>query len=245
MYRRFITVNKWLRILLLISIVSVLVVDLYLIHKPEWFKNAAQLGNLYRNLCFAYITSFLFFFWNVHLQSYNTKVKSYRYVDHKVYRLHAMGVDLVLSLEGKERYRSLSKYPLPGVPEVQDLCDKVDPNHPLKFRYRPFQDWFELLDFINQETRRIVSELLIIKDVLDAELMTELINLSAYAERLIIYKDNDVEHKELASSAVPIWDYALACSVLSSKFKEKYIIYRDESWKYEKEDNIKYNRAQH
>ncbi|MGG0511397.1 hypothetical protein ABE078_28495 [Priestia megaterium] len=246
MYRRFITVNKWLRILLLISIVSVLVVDLYLIDKPEWFKNAAQLGSLYRNLCFAYITSFLFFFWNVHLQSYNTKVKSYQYVYNKVTRLREMGIDLVLALEDKNRDSSYGKYPVPEVSEMFKLCYKVDPYQPVKFNRRPFQNWFELFDFIDQETRRIISELLVIKDVLDAEVMTDLINLAEDANsRLNRYSDSDLNDKNLANRVVVMWDYSHACSVLSSKFKEKYIIYRDESWKYQEEDAIKYKRAQH
>lgn len=245
MYRRFITVNLWLRILLFISIISVLVIDLYLIHKPELFKNAAQLGTLYRNLCFAYITSFLFFFWNVHLQNYNAKVKSYQHVDNKVYNLRRMGISLVLSLEGKEINTFLSKYPLPEVLEIFDLCDKVDPKKPIKFNYRTFQNWFELSNFINQETRRIVNELLIIKDVLDAELMTELINLSKYVDRLNRCHDSDLERKDLAEWAVAIWDYGHACSVLSSKFNKKYSIYREESEKYQAKDAIKYKRAQH
>ncbi|MCU5744940.1 hypothetical protein OCC47_27155 [Bacillus cereus] len=245
MYRRFITINLWLRILLLISIISVLFIDLYLIHKPELFKNAAQLGTLYRNLCFAYITSFLFFFWNVHLQNYNAKVKSYQHVDNKVYNLRSMGISLILSLEGKEINTFLSKYPLPEVSEIFDLCYKVDPNQPIKFNYRTFQNWFELSDFINQETRRTVNELLIIKDVLDAELMTELINLTQYVDRLNRCHDSDLKCKDLAKWAVPIWDYAHACSVLSSKFDKKYRIYRDESRKYQEKDAIKYKRAQH
>ena len=224
---------------------SVLIIDLYLIHKPEWFKNAAQLGSLYRNLCFAYITSFLFFFWNVHLQSYNTKVKSYQYVDNKVHGLRKMGVALILSLEGKKVDTFLSKYPLPDVSEIFDLCYKVDPNQPLKFNYRPFQNWFELFDFINQETRRTVNELLMIKDALDAELMSELINLAEYVDSLNRYYDTVVECKDLSDRAVAIWDYAHACSILSSKFKEKYIIYKDESWKYQEEDAFKHKRAQH
>ncbi|WP_154974816.1 hypothetical protein [Priestia megaterium] len=240
---RIITVNKWLGFCFLIAFASVLLIDLWLVKLPEWFTNASVIGTIYRNLCFAYMTSFIFYFLNVHLQNYKTKVKTFGYLENKLSRLQQLSVDLIILLKKAAGEPRRSHENLLTKDEVKEYCKKVNPNPTNSISYTwsnlSFLNWYELFEFIETETKDIFRDLSTIKESLDTEIITRLANIEKVAESGL----NKTRGKVLGNTtlelfATEIYEYRNQCEEILVYFHQEYEIYEDE---YAREYDPKYN----
>ncbi|MBU8855389.1 hypothetical protein BGM24_25820 [Bacillus sp. FJAT-26377] len=238
---RILTVNKWLGFYFWVAFASVLLIDLWLVKIPEWFTNASVLGTIYRNLCFAYMTAFIFYFLNVHLQNYKTKVKTFGYLENKLKRLDQLSIDLIVLLKNTAGIKGRS--PKITEDEVKQYCKKVNPNPTDSISYTwsglSFSSWYELFEFIESETKDIFRDLSTVKESLDTELITRLANIEKAAESGL----NKTRGKVLANTtleffAKEIYEYRKQCEETLAYFHEVYEIYEDE---YASEYDPKYN----
>ncbi|MHA2957317.1 hypothetical protein, partial [Priestia megaterium] len=206
-----------------------------LVNVREWFPKASALGGIYRNLCFSYMTAFIFYFLNVHLQNYKTKMKNYKYVSNKIVRLAGMSGDLVyaLGVKGEE---------VPGKEELEKLCkETVSTNSVLYSRLSyEFENWYDLFSYIDVETRKIVKDLLAVKESLDPDVLMMVINIENWIELYL----NDtlgklIQYPNLEHYAPIIHEYRKLSSELESYFWDKYEPYRQEYWEISAKENLK------
>ncbi|MGG2066929.1 hypothetical protein [Bacillus sp. S14(2024)] len=228
---RFKAVRVELRVLLYIAVAWIAAYEFYLVNIPEWFPKAAILGVITDKICFAYITAFIFFFVNVHLSGYVYKVKMFKYVRNKAVLIRSMGMKLMLNIKqaaGVDKDNNS----IPGKEELIKLCKKVDPRKPIQsvgFLQLEFDNWFNYMNFIDLETKRLVKDLLFIRETLDSDTIRILTDIEECLELHVnMTKGAYVGNTNLETWADSIYEYLELCKKLIVHLDKKYKGYAEE-----------------
>lgn len=226
------TVNKNLRTIFLIAVVWVLLYDFILVKIPEWFTGASTFGLLARNVSFAFITGFIFFFVNTHLPAHKTKVKTYRYTANKIASLTAFSsglmrtINLVLGLSIDKDHISEE--------EFNKLCKQINAYSRVSYRvfgHRVvFDNWYKLFNFLDIETSRVVRDLLLVRDSLDSETLRLVTNIENKVNMFInVGKGNPIgTDNSIAFFADDIFEYRRMCKALTLHLSTEYKPFADE-----------------
>lgn len=219
------TLRKDLLILFAVSLASILIIDLWLINVPEMFVYGAELGMIYYKICFAYITAFIFYFINVHLQSERTKVKTYKYINNKSAKIHRLCSTLISSLRESC-----------GVPydisfsskenEIAILCDYVDPRTPFTlggWYNTRFPYWQAAADFIASENKELTRDLLFVRDSLDSDIVEILTDIDDCIQNSInLSHGRPSGNSDMEVYSHGIIQYYNLCNKLIKTIREKY-----------------------
>lgn len=231
---RFKTVNKTLTHILYAAIALVVVHDFILVNIPEWFPTASTIGTLVRNICFAYVTGYIFYVLNAHLSTHKAKVKTYRYTANRMAVLDDLSINLILSLKYSLGMPN-SNYDVPPLDDVKQWCNQIHAHNPTKLHTfgftNSFTNWFELFNFLDKQTNQAVRDLLLLKDTLDSETLRLLTNIDNCAV-MFLNKSKGVPFNTRANT-LQSWDffiheYRQMCHELMVHFKEEYEPYKKE-----------------
>ncbi|OLO25282.1 hypothetical protein BTA37_29420 [Priestia megaterium] len=228
--RRFMTMNKIVRWLFGAAVAWVLLMDFWLVNITAKYQFLAVVGSLCRNLSFAYITAFIFYFFNVHLQNYKLKVRTFRYINNKCVNLEELSIALIMSLEesAKEEH---SGYQKKAKQDIKKLCLKVHPLQPLKYGEFeiPFENYYVLFNYIDLETKRLFKDLLSVKDSLDSEMMMLLTFIENCTSQHLNYSSGiALANDNLNFYSKYIYQYRSLCKELTDCLNKNYEYYREE-----------------
>ena len=222
LYNRIASLRKDLTILFWIALTSILLLDFWLKNKVEFFPGAHTLGDLYYKLCVSYISAFLFYFINVHLQSEKNKVKTAVYMHNKVEHINEICDNLIRSLR---RSYVVGKDFDDIYEEINYLCKKIDMQSSFYFggRYRlSFDNWFTGIDFVHKETKELLRDLLLIRDSLNIDVINVLIDIDNCLENFVNRsKGNSTNAQTLEEYSYGITKYKKLCAKLTQTFEEK------------------------
>ncbi|MDA2451408.1 hypothetical protein PDN63_23640 [Bacillus cereus] len=220
---RIATLRKDLKILFVIAVFSVLIMDLWLINIPEFFSGGAALGSLYYKICLSYITAFIFYFINVHLQNERTKVKTYKYIQNKASKLNYI-CGLLLNTVRKDG--SLSLDSSNSELSIYELCKNINPrkNFHLGGTYNiVFEHWSAGFQFITKESKELIRDLLFIKDTLNSDVLAILTEIDYLLDNsLNIVNGAKLGNEDLTVYSNRIIEYEKLCTQLLDTVDEKY-----------------------
>lgn len=226
------TVRQDLFYLFLLAFCSIFLLEFWLfnIPEPKAFTVASELGEIYYKICFAYITAFIFYFLNVHLQSHKSKVKTFSYIENKIRKLHSCRLNLIIALRNAvgEPHKD---YNLPSKEEINIMCKKIIPYNPLVYGQLnlTYTDWYEFFKFLDDETSENIKDLLILKDNLDSEIIRLLTNLDSCVEsRLNLTKGLPLGNESLETFSGDIYKYCVIVNELISYLDKNYSVYKKE-----------------
>ncbi|CAI8949445.1 putative Lipoprotein [Priestia megaterium] len=230
---KFKTVNKNLKRLLYITGVWVLAYDFILVNIPAWHPILVTIGLLARNVSFAFITGFIFFFVNTHLSSHKTKVNTYRYTANKIASLNALSTSLITTIKLTLNLPDFNK-DATTEEELEEWCMQIAGNTPVTYRVLAhrvkFQDWYVLFNFLDIETSKIVKDLLLVRDSLDSETLRLVTNIENKVNMFInVSKGLPIgPDYSLKSFAKDIFEYRGMCKELILHLNKEYKPIADE-----------------
>jgi hypothetical protein len=232
------TLRKDLLVLFGISLTSILFIDLWLIKVPEVFGFGAELGGIYYKICLAYITAFIFYFINVHLQSERTKVKTYKYINNKSTKILNLCNVLMYSLRNASGIPSNISFPS-KTNEIFILCDYIDPRVPFTlggWYARTFLHWQAASDFIAEENKELIRDLLFVRDSLDSDIVEILTDIDDCIQNFInLSHGGPSANTDMEVYSYGIIQYYDLCKKLINTIRGKYkyhkIEYHDKSRK--------------
>lgn len=230
---KFKTINKTLAKLLGIAVAWVFLYDFILVKIPAWFPGASTLGLIARNICFAFITGFIFYFINTHLPNHKAKVKTYRYLANKITSLNALSSTLITTMKSTINLINLQKDV--EKEEVIEWCKQIQANSAISFRVRAhrieFDNWYQLFNHLDSETSKIVRDLLLVRDVLDSESLRLITNIENEVNMFMnISKGQPLggDSDSLNSFSFNIYEYRRLCRELRRHLKEEYKVHEYE-----------------
>ena len=237
----FSTLRKDLKILFFISLFSILIIDFWLINVNEFFPYGATLGSIYYKICFAYITAFIFYFLNIHLQSERNKIKNFKYINNKCGSIYETTRSLLASLRFAN---NLTPYqngnPTLSEENLNNLCKGVNPrnNFLLYLPYnKQFHQWTECIDFIDKEIKSKIAELLLVRDTLDSEIVVIFSDIDDYLDRLNISKGANLGNLDITHDSHCIYGLYISTKKLLNIVEKKYKYHQSEYHKNFRKNN--------
>ena len=231
-YYRIITVRSSLLVCFIIALLSIMVIDLWLINIPEKLWFGAEVGGLYYKICLAYITAFIFYFINVHLQSERMKVKSYGFVHNKIHKTFYLSKTLVDSLGKADEAFYNQEITFSEIEDqIKYLCGVVDPRKPFYFGgtyNRDFTHWEEASLFIGQQNKEFLRDLLLVREVLDSKLLHDLIVIDELIQNRVIQTRGKIVpgNSDMSLITDGIIKYYNASYALLFTFEKRYKYYK-------------------
>ena len=130
---RFFGVRKELRILFLLSITSILSIELILKDIQVVYQYQYEIGVIYLKICYSFLASFLFYYLVVHLPKERKRVKGFRFIASKIVSINFTINDVILKTyritNPTIRYVS---YPI-NQEDITEKCKILNPSLPIKF----------------------------------------------------------------------------------------------------------------
>lgn len=177
-FKNITTLRFDLLIIFIISILSILSIDFWLINVPEIFNGGAILGQLVYGLSFSYVSAFIFYFFVVHLKDQKDKDNLYPYIADKVLFIVEQGKGLINACAKSAQVSIVGNYPNDS--ELLNICKAIDPNSksPLAMgvsgHYANWRQYFEyFMRRSNDATSRILSKM----QFLDSDLVIKLVKI--------------------------------------------------------------------
>lgn len=228
---RILTIRKDLRGIFIIALISILVIDLWLINIPAFFPVLATLGEIYYKICLAYITGFIFYFLNVHLQSEKNKVKTYRYINNKCGNIDSLIICLIASMRLANGQSPRPNAGLNDEEELLTLCKGINPLNKFQLYIpynRTFTNWSECMIFFSKEIKVVLQELLIVRDTINSELIGVLTDIDEYLDELNRLKGTALANKDIAVYFKSIYGLCNSSNELFKVLRTKYYYHQKE-----------------
>ncbi len=180
------TVRKDLGIIFLISLVFVIMIDLWLINIPEKFERGYELGQFFYKLGMSYISAFIFYFLVIHIKQQKDKENLYSYVSKKVYMIIGSATGLISELAKCSKTQLSSKYP--SSLELSLISERINPNTkaPLLDHLGNYSNWIQYFDYSKQESNEATEKIFKKIAFLDAELVNLIANIEDCSHFIVI-----------------------------------------------------------
>ncbi|MGA2298651.1 MAG: hypothetical protein ABSG15_13980 [FCB group bacterium] len=173
LFKNLITLRKDLTLIFFISILTIILMDFWLNNIPEIFNGASKIGQIIYNICFAYVSAFIFYFLVVHIKIQKDKDNLYGYISINVAHVIGQANAVVLELSKSSNITLKSKYP---TEEELNLILKsivAASNAPLLLGYNgPYANWIQYLNYWRDRSNRFSNNVLSKMQFLDSELIS-------------------------------------------------------------------------
>lgn len=223
MYNRLVTVRKGLLYTLGVAICLILLFDFYLFNIPNWFSKADVWGQIFYKICFAYITGFIFFFINVHLQNERAKVKMHLYIHNKIADILSANQDLIATIILNSN-ETITNY-RPEKQELKEYCLKVNPHKYCSIPKLPgfFENWFVAINHIHKINKEAIDDLFNIRDNISIDVLELLSKIEDTLKNHVnLTKGLSMGNQDLEVFHHGIYDYTNYAYALKKTFDEKY-----------------------
>ncbi len=169
------TLRRDLLIIFLISFFIIFLIDFWLINTPELFTGGAKIGQIVYNLCFAYISSFIFYFLVVHIKNQKDKDNLYSYISGKTYVIINQAKELIKNISKAANVTLTEEYPNEN--ELKDICLSINPNTkaPLLLnRIDNFANWIQYFNINSIKSKESITRICSKIQYLDSEFIYKL-----------------------------------------------------------------------
>lgn len=173
------SIKKDLGFLFIGAILTICLIDFWLIDIPERFKGGFKFGQIIYKLSMSYTSAFIFYFLVVHIKQQKDKENLYSYVAKKVYIVIGSAWGLISEISRASNITLAAKYP--SKEELDVICKSINPNAnaPLLLgRSGNYANWIQYLDYSkkrsNDATEKIFKKMPFLE--------TELVNVLAKIE---------------------------------------------------------------
>lgn len=169
------TLRKDLTFLFVISLMTVCLIDFWLINVQELFKGGHVFGPIIEKLCLSYISAFIFYFLVVHTKQQKDKKNIYTYVAYKSLSIIAYG-----QITGKDLAKTAGvtmKENYPSKNELLEISSKINPyseTPTLISMSGQKLNWFQHFENYRQKTIEAIQDIYTKMPFLDTQLVRHL-----------------------------------------------------------------------
>ncbi|OAS13735.1 hypothetical protein [Paenibacillus oryzisoli] len=214
------TVRKELKLILYFTVISIFLLDFWLFDVPEWFPYANKLANLWYKVCLAYITSFIFFYINVHIHSERLKSKVMIYVNNKIVPIYSNNLNLLTELS----------ITLPNkftVDNFKNALQQINPHNTAELYYHGkrviFENWFEALEHFYLINKELIHDTLLFKESINSDVLGLLSRIeNNLMNHVNVFKGQISGNPDLEIISSGLYNHTILCNKLLLTFREKH-----------------------
>lgn len=220
--------NRTLTMVLFIALGSVILMDAVLKKIPAPFEAFVIGGNLYYNVCLAYITSYVFYFVTDYLPNYKKKVNTFRYVNNKIGCIYEDKQDFLNQIINGSQLRTNNLTEgLNNIKQddVRSACKNINPLSPVLListkGLMRFSNWYQYFDYLNRLFKDNINDLLQVQDCLDEKILKRLTNIEDYfSQHINATKGKPLGNTDLEFFQKVIFKLHCECEMMIDDFTE-------------------------
>lgn len=218
-----------LNIAFVVSLISILVMDLYLRNIPEIFYWGSEFGDIYYRICLSMVASYIFYFIVVHLKAMKDKENVNKFISFKVsnilntYKTQISDIKKLSNSNEEKKYFELE--------ELEKLFSKINPNTqaPLMLGTK-YATWMQYFQSHNKRTQTHISKIFAQMPFLDSELVDILAHIDDNHHFNIINLLSSVQcnNTNMENFASDFLEYSNLCKKLEEYYNKKLLEFRGE-----------------
>lgn len=189
-----------LKIILLISILSILLIEFFLNKYPSKFQWQYDFGVIWLKLCYSYFSAFIFYYLVVYAPKERKRVKAFVLITNNIGRI--IGLQrLILEFLYTELNPNTQNHPIDYSEEdIRDICKRINPKAPILISYFgkiSFNNHYEFLNHFLNRMKTSISETIVLYDLLDDEILSNLALINNHIARLLDIDITRLGNKDL------------------------------------------------
>lgn len=155
------------------AILTICLIDFWLINIPELFKGAFELGQIIYKLSMSYTSAFIFYFLVVHVKQQKDKENLYSYVAQKVYMVIGCAWGIISEISKASNLTLKEKYP--SKEELDIICKSINPNGNAPLLLGPignnYANWIQYFDYSKNRSNNATEKVFKKMPFLETELV--------------------------------------------------------------------------
>lgn len=203
---RLVSIRKEIKYAFLISILSILIIELIFKRFASPSQLFFRMGEIYLMICYSIVAATIFFFINQHLPIEDKKLKYFRYINNKV-----MSIDYEIRyvLENLTIPESIYKSEDISYEIIKDACKKKNPKSCVfntMESSEPFADWYEYFNYKVIRIKNLINDLILLNESIDPDLMEKLLVIENILYNSLYFDRKKRENPNLETYATAIFD---------------------------------------
>ncbi|MFA7116600.1 MAG: hypothetical protein WC140_05140 [Bacteroidales bacterium] len=194
------TLRLDLVMIFIVAILSIFIIDFWLIDIPELFCGGAKILQILFRLCFAYVSAFVFYFLVVHLKNQKDKENLYSYISIKTIMI--ISQTKALSKEIAKTAGVTLKGNYPDKIELNYICKSINPNSnaPLLLGNSDKNaNWIQYFDYCKRQNNKVIDKILSKMQFVDSELVNQLAKIEDCISFNVSMSPRHIGNKDLIS----------------------------------------------
>lgn len=221
---RFIGLRKEIRFLLFLSFVSILLIEFGLKKIQPRFQFQADFGVIYLNLCYSYFSAFIFYYLIIFMPMERRRINTLRYVNNKLLTIGNLisGILETLFNEVNPTLAAPSKF---TQKDIDNICHQINPKSPISLHFSEnatFSDHYAYINFKTSKIKLLSSELIILNDLLDEELIRGLTNINDAITSFLTFDNNIPSNNDMQYLSVSLHNLYFESNEMLSHFSNNY-----------------------
>ncbi|MCB2354367.1 hypothetical protein [Clostridium estertheticum] len=200
--------------ILIIAIFSILLMDLCLKKIQAPFEIFSVLGDLYYKVCLSYIASFIFYTVTVHIPKQRKRISVHRYLNNKIGSIHCIERDLLnVVINGSVLRGGLADENLDKLikEKLETICRNINPQNQIvlvsTMGVVKFDNWFQLLNFMHNQIKSDINDLLFFQECLDGESVSLLTNIEdCFSQHINRMRGNALGNEDMSGYSSSLWN---------------------------------------
>lgn len=216
-----------LNIAIIISFISIVVIDFYLKDIEEIVSWGSEFGNIYYRVCLSMIASYVFYFIVIHLKSIKDKENVNKFISFKVSNILSTYNTQINEIKKLSNNIDEKKYF--KLEELEKLFKNINPNAqaPLILGTK-YATWMQYFQYNNKRTQKNINKIFVQMPFLDSELVDILAHIedNHHFDIIDLISSLQFNNKSMESFASSFDRYANLCQKLEVYYDKKLIIYK-------------------
>ena len=218
------SLRRDLLIIFLICVITIFLIDFWLINIPELFKGGEKLGQIVYKLSFSYISAFVFYFLVVHLKNQKDKENLYSYISSNTLMIIRQAKALINETARSANIQLKATYP--DSLELQSICKAINPNSnaPLILgRLGNYANWMQYFDYYKRRSNEASNKVLSKVQFLDSALVHKLAEIEDcnHFKDITMFANISIQNTDLLAFAPSLAKYFELIIDLEKYYEEK------------------------
>lgn len=240
---RFIGLRSGIRLLLILSIISIISIEFFLNKTYPLYQFQYDFGVIYLKLCYSYLSAFIFYYLVVYSPKERKRVRIHRYLNNKIHAIYTLKDDILLTFF-REINPEIKNFPYKlEYTDIKEICKQINPKLPITLNdteFATFKNHYEFINFKTKKIKILISELIILNEILDENILHGLTNINDAITNFLTFDINIYANEEMGYLSNGLYILHFESEEMVNYFFEKYDLrYEFEYNKYENIKNMK------
>lgn len=222
---RFIGLRIEIKVLLFLSGISILIIEFVLNKIQPLYDFQYDFGVIYLKLCYSYFSAFIFYYLIVYAPRERKRVKSLRYLNNKLFAIDTIVKNILLSIFREIEPQLTNLNADIKREDIRLICKQINPKLPIKLDHLEFADFINHYEFLNFQTKKIkilISELIVLNDILDENVFRSLTNINDVITNFLTFDINIFANQDMEFLSYSLYELNFESKEMIDHFKKNY-----------------------